>query len=115
MSDQNNKHCKPIADNGCGLLKPLSDFYCYGNRSDPRCKPCKIALQRLKRAEKKSTLPPKKKTNGFHKLTIKQQKKCVKMLKNGKTLYAVAKRIKRSCQTLYYWNRENMIYVNELA
>jgi DNA-binding NarL/FixJ family response regulator len=96
-------------------MKPLSEFTKCGNRTSSYCKPCVNRYSKEYHRQKRRSrgiqprAPGVPKSNGFHKLTAEQQNKCLQMLAEGKSVYAVAKYLNKSPRIVYYWRDRNYL------
>ena len=107
-----SKQCKSAELDGCGQTLPLTDFYSWGKKTDSRCKECRKALERKRHKAK----PKKEKVrlNNFQKLPLEKQIEVIKMINEGRTIYAISKYLKKSPTTLYRWKSLDLIQLQKV-
>ncbi len=91
---------------GCGQMLSLENFSSWSNRTSSCCKQCvRNRAKTLYDQKKGNSINGQGKTthNGFHKLTEEQINKCLKMLDDNETIYAISKFLQKSPKMLYYW------------
>jgi hypothetical protein len=108
MSIIKTRFCKSIENDGCGVELPLSKFYAWHDKIDIRCKVCRSKLQK-KRYKAKQTQKNKTVLNNFHKLPKESQTTALNMIRDGKTLYAVAKFLEKTPTTIYRWEKKGLL------